>query len=679
MYIKQKQAVGRLLDDSLEPLEWEFRELEKIKNPKFRFKTFEHRKLVSDINRISTKHERERIVRDLSEVLDLSIEAVEELLDKTDDLHKAMLERFKSIKQAEPLEMAEFIYEWFINSGGKFFVIEGDRPFLFYHGKMFEIVSKNNAFNALMQSLTKLAAIEKPGNLIWYFLGTITLNRGAKIEMVTWIWTDRESDTIYLNLNSPHHKILKLKSGSEPEIIENGTNRHNVLLNDSSQIKTFDYKPDTSEAEGLSVLKSLIMDSTSCEESLRYFLLCWVISNFLIDYFGDRGLLQIIGSSSMGKSKVAERNSYLVFGENYVGQGSGAADVRTATQNPLTFQDNIENADLNKARVNFLLLLANSATKAKAKTGSDTDVINQKLNALCMITSIEPFPGRYPELVNRTFPIELQGKYQLDSYMHDEYKRKILKGRDMMLSAIFKLITLKILPKLESRAFWGETINTDHPKHNKDRMNEHLCMMAVILEAVLEHIPYNKDLPARTQAKHILSSWINYQEEQAQQTAITSNVLLNLFDGIFRDVWIKIKKVEQPELFEHKDFGRVQEYFHEDLKTMFYVTEEAGGEVSDDPDELMTEGTSRYIIVLGTAGQLHEMINFYLKQQNQRNPFDNPNTLGSRLSNDRGVLEGAGYVYLKHKNGNSDKPFYKTIKGKNIWGFKKEVKAYFTI
>ena len=231
-----------------------------------------------------------------------------------------------------------------------------------------------------------------------------------------------------------------------PQMIENGTNEQSVLLSSSSQIQPFEYLPNTSEAEGFTRLKALIMDTTPAELSQQYFLLCWTISIFMMHYQSDRGLLHVIGVSGLGKSKVLERDSMLLYGESFVGKGTGAAETRVATNNPIVFLDNLENRNLVLNTVDFLLFLANSAHKPKAKAGSDTEVLYQKLNAFGMSSGIEPFPGKYPELINRTWPLILDPRYKTNGYMHDATMGDIRKDRNKMLSAIAGVTCTPVTP-----------------------------------------------------------------------------------------------------------------------------------------------------------------------------------------------------------------------------------------
>lgn len=667
-----RAAVTALKNNAVEPLRWEIDILKTIPDAKDRLQALQARQLPHTINALPTQAEQEVYVDLLAKAVGISVKAVEDLLDSCIDLYKEMGEKYggaAGIKKADPIELAETIYRWFANNeSGRFFKTTDGKQWLFWHGKIYEIDNKLD-FNTLMYRLTKLPAVEKPGSTVWYFLKVICNERGEPIDLVSWLFTDREKDTIYLNLNSPHNKILRITVGEEPTVIDNGTNEHSVLLSSSPQIRHFEFQPTSSEAEGFQALKTLLIDTIPCSRPQRYFHVCWLITTFLMDYQGDRGIQQVIGTSGLGKSKVAERASQLVYGENYVGRGTGAGDVRIATHNPLNFIDNLENRDLNQGRLDFLLLLANSATKPKAKAGSDTEVVYQRLKSMGMVTSIEPFPGKYPELINRTFPLILESGLRTHGYMHDEVMREILKKRNLILSAVFKLIGRAVLPKLNERTDWSKFIHTKYPGHNKERMNEHICMMLMVLEGLLEFIPYSKDPdePIKKQAEVILEHWISEFEEQATQTAITSNTLLTLMDGLAKEVHIKVRGKNNEELpyqtvSNHFPDGQLVKVFSDpEYLEDFYITQPR--EEEDDEDLLADYYRIEFVV---TSADLYTVFNRFCANQHMRNPFENPTALGARISNDRAIIEKADWAITYP---------YKKIKGHNYWRFSKKIRV----
>jgi len=658
-----RQAIKRLTEASLTPLAWEIDKVAAIAEAGDRLSALRLRKIPAMINALTVRAEREVYTDRVTKACGFSAKAVEDLLEMSVDLRRGLGERWADLRKADAHELSCHIFHWFENgAGGKFFKTSDGKARLFYHGKHYEISPSDDSFNGLMYRMTRLAAIEKPGPLLWYYLKMKCLEEGEPIDMVSWLFTDRERDVVYLNLNSPHNKILRIAPGEEPTLMENGTNEHSVLLSSSPQMREFQYNPNASEAEGFAALKSLLMDTTPSEGPQRYFYLCWLLTTFLLDFQGDRGLLQVIASSKIGKSKVGERSSQLLYGSNYVGSGTGPADVRIATSNPICFLDNIENRNLTQTRVDFMLLLANSAVKPKSKAGSDTEVLYQRLQSMGFITSIEAFPGKYPELLNRTFPLMLEKRYMLHGYMHNEIMRAILKKRNIILSAILKMFSRVVLPRLEERSDWSKHLATVHAGHNKDRMNEHLSMILLVLEGILEHIPWRPDTPIKKQSSELLAKWISYQEEQAHQTAITSNDLVTIMDGLAKEVMIKIRGHENLNYQPKKGFDCNVLIFNDpEYRETFYLTEEIE-EDSDDP-ALGFKITVQRLNFIMSAADLWRLFNKYCAHEHTRNPFENPTALGSRLANDKDTMEAGEWKYHTGK----DRLQYKKVMGHWHW------------
>jgi hypothetical protein len=212
--------------------------------------------------------------------------------------------------------------------------------------------------------------------------------------------------------------------------------------------------------------------------------------------------------------------------------------------------------------------------------------------------------------------------------------------------------------------------------------------MMIILEALLEHIPWKKgEHPVKAQAGEILDRWITTWSEQEAQTAISSNTLLTLMDGLAKEVCIKVRgKGEELRWQDHQEFaapypnylddsspagdGRlVKVYDDPEYLERFFLTE-PHEEPSEEEDEFV-ENIQRFEVII-TAADLFTLLNRYCARQHIRNPFDNPNSLGARISNDRSVMEKAGWEYVRKQK---DRLQYKKVGGHYYWRFSKKVRA----
>ncbi|MEJ2698039.1 MAG: CHC2 zinc finger domain-containing protein, partial [Candidatus Sulfobium sp.] len=231
--VEIRTILRSMKEDALDPLAWELHLLKQIPEVKERLEAFKLRKLPQALNAIASTADQEVYLDMAAKAIGISVKAVEELVNNAADLYKNISDMFggeAGIKKADPLRLAEHIFRWFNNgAGAKFFKTKDGKVWLFYSRKIYEI-DNNLDFNTLMLQLTRLAAVEKPGSTVWYFLRTLCNAHGEPVDMMSWMHTDRERDTIYLNLNSSHNKIIRIAPAEDPRVIDNGTNEQSVLL-----------------------------------------------------------------------------------------------------------------------------------------------------------------------------------------------------------------------------------------------------------------------------------------------------------------------------------------------------------------------------------------------------------------------------------------------------------------
>jgi hypothetical protein len=270
--------------------------------------------------------------------------------------------------------------------------------------------------------------------------------------------------------------------------------------------------------------------------------------------------------------------------------------------------------------------------------------------------------------------------------MHDATMGDIRKNRNMMLSAIFKVLAHKVLPKLERRRFWSQELQSRHAGHNKERNNEHLCTICVILEVVLEYIPIDAGKSPESQAAAIVDKWIQYHEDQAKQAEITSNTLLNLMDGLAQEIVVKIRGRQDLPYQEHPEFElrtvtgwpagkkiEVKVFDDPEYLTAFYLTRPYDAPRDAEDDDWFDLAKSQRLEFILTSAQLHTLFNRYCGNQHTKNSYENPTSLGSRIANDKKVMEKGGWEYVQGDN--PDKLTYKRKGGYDYWRFSKVINA----
>ncbi|MBI5189926.1 MAG: hypothetical protein HZA22_04570 [Nitrospirae bacterium] len=670
---ERHRAMKRLQEEALEPLAWEIAQAGRLPDLEAKHKRLQEQGVYRAVSEMSDL--RLEIYLEKLDGLGFSRKAVMKAVEAENDLLENVQRYLGNLGKGDRADshyMAEVVYKWF-SARGKFFKTADGRVYMYYRQTIYEI-GNNLDFNTMMLKLTKLTPLGEPGKTVWHCLQCFCNDRGEQVEVMSWMHTNREIDAVYINLNGPKNTIIKLMPNREPEEIPNGTNPEGVLLASSQKIQPFTFQQDADVRGALRALETLIFNNLACEREVRYLVMTWLIYFIFIDFNKTRGLMKFTGPAASGKSTGATLLSYLLYAKDLTGQSSAAASFSEGAQVPLIIQDNIENRDLNKQLVNFLLLGANSAPRSKRKGGTDSGVVTETIKALILITAIEPFPGTLPELISRTYEVIFEKRYQHPGFVEDEVIREIVKKRDLILSGVLKMAALEILPRLDRRSAWLSVLQLKYAGHNKARTNEFLSLLLVILESLVKYIPlYPEGHVAHgegTDAADILEGWIKYQNELANETATTGNSILNFLDNIIREVDAEMKaKGETLNQVSHKDFEeQVFEHTHALYGLTVIKTKDEACTVHIENEDLPAR--KKTFQFEASSAQLHDVINRYCKAVGTRNPYDNPTVLGCRIANDRQFIEKGGWQVVGKADGTLH---FKVVHGTKYFKFRKEV------
>lgn len=567
------------------------------------------------------------------------------LKDTLDDL----LESFNGSGKSDSYKRlcSNAVWDYF-RQRGRFFV-SGDRLCLFYQHTIYTI-GDNVPWKALMHREAGLNIKQEVSGFILEELKALTYSRGDKLSEFGWIslLADETGPVLYLNLKDAANRILKV-SNHCVDIAENGTNPHNVLLAESSQMKTFRYDPDVNIAHAMAGMKSMVLDSMACDQSQRYLLMAWALSAFLMPLTSAKALMKLEGGSGSGKTSAAEVMSLLLYGENMVGRSSTASDYSMAATEPLIIKDNLETDDLNRNALNFLLLAATGATNIKREQGTQSGVVTEKINCLVAITAIEPFSK--PELINRAFIVDFHKKYQRIDFVKDDNARELLAKRDDMLSAWLMLLAEKVLPSLGDRGKIIQYIREHHKDFSKDRVSEYLALLVLIVRALLRYMPLSNELKLnagdRAPEYVLLDSWIKYQNDHSRAIEQGTNAVLQLIDGLKRVFLIVYSRTDSEAISAKGVFGVNQVRVWCELMGVWVYREEIG-------DQADPKNRPQTFYFDCSTQDLLSMLMRYGREYGIKNPFTNARQLGCRITNELSTLKRAGWLseQLKVVNGN---------------------------
>jgi len=665
----KRKEIKRLQAEAMDYISWEIAETARLSGLEDRLKALKDRKIFAALGDMM---EAEKLVFvEKLESLGLTRKAIEEQIDVSQDLLAELSIYFGSLgnkREGDPNHVAAIIFKHF-GKLGQVFRDRENKVYIFYKHTIYEI-GNNLPFNALMKKTTRLLHSREPGKSVWESLACEAYNFGRQIDLSSWLYTDRATDAIYANLNSPNNVIFKITREGTMEI-QNGLNEEGVLLKSSKKIMPVNYLPDTDIAEGMAALKELIFDNFACEAEQKYLVLCWFFSAFLLDFVPYRALMKFSGSTSSGKTTAARLLSVLIYGSEHLGDPSTAAMYAVSSQNPFLVIDNLESDDITKGGLKFLLLSATGGGKEKRTQGTETETIEEMPKSLVLVTAIEPFTK--PELINRTFDIEYGNKWKSENFIEDEVIRQIIKKRDLILSAVIKLIQTEVLPNLEKRREFITILKKDHKGHSKNRTDEFLAMMMLMLEKLVPYIPYWKEGDPEYGFEEryghgdseIRKAWITYQDAKAKETETGSSSIIKLLDGLVREYKLKMKEVVE------KDFR--SEYEQE---VYVYTHPEYGLEmIKTQPEVLKDELTGDDFVKIifefvTTPKDIVAAFDRFCKNNGLKNPYANASVFGERLKNDRHLLEKTGWELVSRP---SAEPYWKVVKGQRFWKFRKTI------
>ena len=672
----------RLQSESINYIRWQLIQISKKKEISEIIDTLRDRKIFSTINTLPRMDRMPYI--ELMRQMGFSDEAIQEEMEVNKELRaeiKIMAKAAGTILKVDPMDLIPLVYQHF-EANGKFFKDNEHNVYLLYGNIIYEI-SNNRLFNALLYKSGGLLFNRAPGAQLWEGLQNEGFNNGTIIDLASWMKTDLKRDAIYINLNAADNTILRIDKESIKEV-PNGLNEDDVLLKASSKIKKMEFHPGQDIRTGLQELKRLVMDNMTCEREQRYFIICWFISAFLLDFMPYMALMKFSGASDSGKTTTAKFLSMLTYGQEVLGTISAAAAYSAASQNPMVILDNLEEKNRNKSMKDFLLLCATGGSKEKRAGGTDSDTVQEKPRSLVLITAIEPLEE--PELINRTVDINFGKQHKHDRFIETEALRGLVKHRDSIMSAILMLIQRDILPNMDEglKANLG-ILKKEYKGHSKSRVDEYIALLMFILEKIIPHMPFKGEddmVAAKVSAAEIWRSWINYQNVQAEEDETMGNSILRMLDGLAAEYVQVMRELEYnknseqlglKEMIDEEDeWGQMKVATHTHTRYLLTAEKTRPQAIKKDKDGNDCEPYTRsYLSITAKSSDLVNALSRWCGDNSLRNPHAQASAFTKRLLNDEATLKRAGWtIEIKDRKKG---PYSKIINGTRFLTLRKEL------
>jgi hypothetical protein len=521
-------------------------------------------------------------------------------------------------------QIGKLIIDHFQDEGAQFY-IDGEMVIVCLSNQTFEIGS-NLRFNALLYRIAELNPTTSEGRFIWAEIKNGAVNLGKKFGLAGWCYFDLKLKEIHLLLDGDKGTAVKIANHKVQSTLNGGPDVP-VLLRAPDELVPIKCIQDVQTTDGIKAFWCLVVQNLTTEPSSQLLVSSFYLCFFLKDITKDRAILKMSGKTASGKSTAADLFAYLLLGTSGLEVSTLAARFSQAPILPFIILDNLENEDINRGSLHFLLTSATGITKKKRAAGTNTDVVREKCEALVVVTAIEPFAK--PELVNRTLEVEFDKRYRDTKFMKSDVHLSIFEQRNTILSALFQMMAEKVIPAIADGRHreLKQHLDTEYPNHPKDRCNEFLSLMATIAEALTS---YTEDPQS---GEGLLSNWVKSQSKlSVEQEESSSDVLYYLE--------IHFKK-------------------HPDLIYGLSRPENAA--------DFTFEASSRDLL---------ESFTRLAKEIGTKCPFTNPGQLMSRINNDTEVLRQHGWTYepkVKKINGTRIHRFTRSLSEEDFGLIEKDI------
>lgn len=390
-----------------------------------------------------------------------------------------------------------------LNVEGKFFRnIEGE---LFYVKEDAEPVRVTDTPGPFMAMLTRLSPLINQatltGKFIYKYIQNNTFAWGELSK--TGVWSLYDKGVLYVHAGAG--KVLRLAEGAF-STIKNAVNDDHVLLDAPTKGISVHALPNSMPADGLSNLRTFFLEAMPMSEEDRYFLLCWLTGVFLRDYIRPKPIIRLLASTASGKSTVSKLVSTLIYGEELLSHSAStlAATYEMSNRFPLLILDNLETSNMIPELMDFLLIAATGGMKVKRKASTDHGLVMERTDCLVLTNGIEPF-NRH-ELIDRTVEMGLDiKKYGSLGFHESKVFEELRTNRQKIMSALLYLLSKYVLPRIRKGEL-SRIIKAFGP-HGKERFNEYLALMSLILDAFWGYMP----LEAYAKPQDLVSYWLDSQ------------------------------------------------------------------------------------------------------------------------------------------------------------------------
>lgn len=485
--------------------------------------------------------------------------------------------------------LTDLVIRWIeLEGGGTFLRDAKGGAWLYADGQLHRIDTKHASWRGWLYDVGRINLADREGKVIAAALEQYAQGQAHAPEPRPWLWCDRAAATVAMHLHDEGDRIAVTHAGGV-ELMRNGGDL--LLLRDAlTQPIAWPATPSASWA--LSAIRSLIVHSLATSDAERSLIVSWAISALLRQRLDARCILFAGGSAGAGKTEGAKLITTLLHGTPRVLQATTAALWVEGEEQPIVALDNQESAQLQESSLQqWLLVAATGGQRKKREEGTSSGLVNQRTDALVMVTAIEP-PG-LDELIQRTVSVTFRHELHAAGYSSSGTIAELQRHRGAILAGLLELVARRILPRLGELAGYVAQVPPGHPKR---RLADHLALCALIADACAA------ELPGIWRSGELeLQAWLELQAESAGELARGTDVLLDAFERLIW-FWNRLKVDKGPSSFVYR-VATEDALFR--CAPLYRKADELTLTESDATTKLSNKAFGRVVGVQGSYGDLH--------------------------------------------------------------------------
>ncbi len=198
-----------------------------------------------------------------------------------------------------------------------FFLDPEGYPFVFYGNDLYAMLgggAARAAYLGMMYQMTGLVPSYPGAKVYFETLAAIATSRSPTREIPTWVSTDVEGLSLFVNLCTDDREIIRVTPNGAT-VVPNGTNEDGVILRTAPKVRPIRLTMSDVDHRNLEpVLDDLFLRHLATSPTCRRVIGLWSCLWPMIEFSGTRPMLRLEGDAGSGKTWAAKMITTFLYG-----------------------------------------------------------------------------------------------------------------------------------------------------------------------------------------------------------------------------------------------------------------------------------------------------------------------------------------------------------------------------